>query len=861
MSQPKPPRFIDRLLSWIIKDDLVEEVLGDLYEYHSELADKPTWKKTLFYWFHATQFIRPSLIKNFLGQNKLNYLGMTQMLFKLSFRHMRKRALITVISLITLITGVLSFQLTLSWLKNEISMDDFHSKQDRIMIGVARLSPESGLIAFSISGLFQIDYTAYPEIEKSMYVHTYSPGEIKFSYDDVAYNGTGLIVDSTFFDFFDFGLQVGSEDVLNAPANLVLTEDYARKVFGDEDPMGKFIEVNCDQKGTYQVAGVLNSIPSNSSIKFDFLVPRHSKNFWRRAPQDLILLSEGTTPDQINTKLSEVAGSSERFPNSEAFLYPFRDVYEDKPFNIKLFAKYGNAGNLRTVALITWALLLITIICFTNLQTSVQLSEMDKVKLKHVIGASKGHLVMEWMIRGFIYFLIATVSSLVLYHLFFNGLVDFIGLDLDKRPFLDSIIIAGVILLSVILSALIASTNVFKRLVDLDVSRVKSSHLIGRPRRIMAIAQYAITMVLLIGSAVVTMQLRFMQNKDLGIHQADIVSTSFFDVIPNARQDSVKRAQVERDHQYVISRLSNHPDILAVSQAREPLGFAYDMPFKRSTSAEDFIATKTLNTDPGFFRIFEPSLLEGRFFDETDENYVFKVVINESAKKFFKIENIEDARLTFKVDGEAYQIIGVVDDFYYEHLSQEIKPLILTYFTRTDNEIIVRYRNGTAKKTLEFVEGLYREINPKGIFSASFFEDKVAHQYAKEEKVGRLYSIFGMIAILLSSVTLFSFVYHETNRRTKEVGVRKVNGASQLDIFKLFSYSFLRSIAASLILAIPIGWYLMEQWLSDFSNRIDQEVWMYVLITIVVLLWALIAISWHTLKLARINPVKSLRYE
>lgn len=861
MGKSSPPKYADRFLGFFIKGELLEEVLGDLYEYHTELMDRPSWKRSVFYWFHVLNFIRPELIKKIVGQMKLNNLGMIQLLFKLSFRHMRKKMLITTISLITLIIGVLSFQLTFGWINNEISMDDFHTKRDRISVGVARLSPESNLIAFSISVLYQIDYSEFSEVEKSMYIYTYMPDEIKFHSEGVAYGAKGLVVDSTFFDFFDFNLQIGAKDVLSNPTNVIVTADFAQKVFGKEDPMGRFIEVTCDQKGTYQVAGIVDKIPSNSSITFDFLIPSHSKNRWRRAPQDFIMTKKGADLSQMNQKLAEIAESSERFPNSEASLYPFQDVYEDKPFKVSLFAKYGNAGNLKTVTLISWALLLITIICFTNLQTSVQLAEMNKVKLKHLIGASKRHLLMEWMVRGFVYFLIATGISLFLYHSMFTATVNFIDLELDKQPMLDSLIIVATIFLCVALSSLIASSNVFRSLMDLDVKREKTMHLIGHPRRIMAIIQYAITIVLLIGSVIVAFQLRFMQNKSLGIHQTEIVTTSFFDVIPDANQDSIKRAEVERQHKYIIDRLSGHDDILAVSQAREPLGFAYDLPFKLSSSTDDFIPIKSLNTDPGFFKIFETSIVEGRVFDETDENYAIKVVINESAKKFFKIKDINKARLTSKVTNESYQIVGVVEDFHFEHLSQEIQPLILTYFTRLDNEIVIRYRSGTDKTTLEFVEEIYREVNPKGIFTASFFEDKVARQYEKEEKVGRLYTIFGFIAILLSSVTLFSFVFHETNRRTKEVGVRKVNGATPMDIFKLFSFSFLKSIVLALIVSMPIGWYFMEQWLNDFSNRINQEFWMYVLITGIVLIWALTAIFWHTLKVARINPVKSLRYE
>lgn len=861
MAVSNPPKMADRFLGWFVKGDLLEEILGDLYEYHEELSELPAWKRNIFYWFHVFHFIRPSLLKNLTGKNKLNYLGMIHLLFKLSFRQMRKKQLITLISLITLIVGVLSFQLTFSWVQNEQSMDDFHSKKDRIHIGATRLSPESNLIAFSLSGIFRIDYTNYPEIEESIFIHTYMPGEIHFNTGGVSHTGKGLITDSTFLEVFDFDIKNGSPDALYNPTNILITEDYSKKVFGDDDPIGKFVKVSCDQEGVYQIAGILENIPSNSSLTFDFLVPRHSKNFWRRAPQDIILLNEGVELATINEKFKLIGEQSERFPNSEAFLFPFQNVYKDKPFNISLFAKYGNAANLKTVTLISWALLLIMVICYTNLQTSVQLSEMDKVKLKHVIGAAKGHLITEWLVRGFLYFLIAGGLSIILYFAFFDTIVDFIGLELDMQPVKDTLVILSAILISVTLSATIASTNVFKSLRDLDVRKEKSIHAIGQPRKILAIIQYSITIMLLIGSAIVTLQLRYLLDKELGINQSEIVSVRFFDVIPDARQDSVKRSKVIRNHDYIIDRLSTHPDIISVSKGRMPLNFAYDLPFKLSSSTDDYIPVKTLNTDPGFASIFGLALIEGRTFNKNEGNDDQTVVINEAAKKFFKIDNIEDAILVHKVDDRPHKVVGVVEDFHFEHLSQEIKPLILTNFTRLDNDIIVRYKNGTDKETLEFLEGLFREVNPEGIFTANFFEDKVAEQYGKEEKVGRIYSIFGAIAILLSSVTLFSFVYHETNRRTKEVGVRKVNGATQNDIFKLFGYSFMRSIVLALVLSIPIGWYVMELWLSNFSNRINQEFWMYVVVGLMVLVWALIAIVWHTTKVARINPVESLRYE
>ncbi len=861
MALSKPPKFADKLLSWFIKGDLLEEVLGDLYEYHDEISHLPSAKKKLLYWFHAFHFIRPSLLKTIASENKLSYLGMTKLMFKLSFRQLRKKQLITAVSLITLIVGMLSFQLTYSWIENEVLMDTFHSKKDRITIGVAQLNSEGNLIAPPIARLFQIDYTQYHEIEKNILIHTYMPGEIKFNSNKVSYDGKGLVVDSTFFEFFDFVLLQGSKTSLYDPNSIVITEDFSKKVFKGEQPIGKLIKINCDQEGTYQVAGIVQKIPSNSSVNFDFLIPRHSKTFWRRAPQEIILLKEGAQLSQLNDKITILGEESERFPNSTVFFFPFEDVYHKKPFNITLFSKYGDQSNLGTVKLIAWALLIITIICYTNLQTSVQLSEMDKMKVKHLLGAGKSHLLMEGLVRGLIFFIVAFFISAILYLSFYDDLVTYIGLELDMRPFEDIFIIGLSILFCVLLSSILTSYNVFRSLKDLDIKREKPIHAISQPRKLLAIAQYSITILLLIGSLIVSFQLKYMLNKDLGINQSEIVSTRIFDIIPSNRQDSIKRAKMLNQHRYVLDQISQHPDVVATSQGTPPLGYAYDLPFKVSSSLDDFVPIKTLNVDPGFQDAFDLNVIEGRFYDKNDVRNNMQLVINESAKKFFKIDDITKEKITHQIGNREHQIIGVVEDFHFEHLSREVQPLLLPYFHHPDDEIIIRYQSGKDKEVLQVLEGLYNEVNPEGIFTATFFSDKVAGQYAKEENVRRIYSIFGIIALILSSVTLFSFVYHEANRRTKEVGIRKVNGASPTEIFKMFSLSFLKSIFVSLIISFPIGWYLMETWLENFSNKINQEVWMYLMITLAILSWALIAILWYTIKLSKLNPVDSLRCE
>ena len=860
MAARRFPKFTETIIGWFIQGPLQEEILGDLQEYYEEL-EGPSWKTSIVFWFQVIHCVRPSLMKNIMSFKNYSRLGSVLFQIKFNLRTMRKNQVSTIISLLTIIIGVLGFQLTYSWITNEESMDQFHSKKDRIGVGVARLTPESNLISLAISRLYQIDYSEFPEIEDHISIHTYMPGEIQFEANAISYSGKGLVVDSSFLDFFDFELARGDKKVLSDPKSIIITEDFGFKTFGEIDPIGQIVKINCDQEGSYRVAAIAKRIPSNSSLTFDFIIPKHSQEFWRRAPQDVVLLKEGFLIDQLNTKLNHFGETSERFPNSEVFLYPFKDIYQDHPINISLFSKYGDANNLNTIKFIAWALLLITIICFTNLQTSVQIASMDQVKLKQVIGAAKRQLISEWMIRGLIYGAISLAISISLYYSCFEFIVQYLKLELDLVPNKDLLLIFGATMATVLISFQVASSHVLNRIRKPIIQYTHKIQKIGFSRNALAIVQYAVTILVLIGSVIISLQFDYLVKKDLGIQQSEVVSVKFFDIIPNARQDSIERARILEKYQTILRRLDQNPNISSVSQGLMPFGYAYDLPFKTLGSLDDFTPIKTLNADPGFINVFELELVEGRFYDERDENNALSFVINEAAKDYFKIENIHDAKLTYKGNNEQYQVIGVVKDFHFEHLSQEIKPLILPYFIRTDNEIIIRYQKEADEEVIQFLEHLYREVNPNGIFTANFFSDRVSNQYAEEKKVKRIYSLFGLIALLLSSVTLFSFVYHEAKRRTKEMGIRKVVGANMTEIFKLISYSFFKSMGISLIISIPIGWYLMDLWLQNFANRIDQKLWMYLFISIVVMIWAMGATLWHTTKVAKLNPVQSLRYE
>jgi putative ABC transport system permease protein len=864
MKRRQPPRLPEWLLSTLCREELVEEIMGDMYEYYELLSHQPAWKRHLLYWFHSFQFLRPRMIKKLpMGQNS-SFFGLFRANLRMAFRSYSKNKLVSGLSLATLVFGVVCFQLVYAWITNEQSMDDFHSKGDRIHLVVGKLNPDTDWNAFDVQRMFNINYAEIPHVEKSMVVHSYRPDEIKLVSKGMDHRGKALIVDSTFFDFFDFELTRGTRDVLNDRQSIVITKAFASRVFGKEDPMGQVVDIKCDQTGTYKVAGLVEKIPSNSSISFDFLVPRQSSRFWRRMPQNLILGDAFFDQATFDDDMAVAKAESTRFPESVLSSFPLKSIYLDRSVEIPLFAKYGNRTNNQIMEGVALVLLLITLVSFVNLQTSLQLTLVRKIGVKYIIGASRFDVGLEIAVSRFIYLIAGGGLAFLLYQWLFPYYVGLLELDLDSTPSFDMLsmftVMGGIVLVSWLVS--------FVQVCRLKTSQAiagKLSLKIPRLQRVLTTLQYAITILLLVATSVVFLQLGYMLNKDTGLHQHNIVQTDFFEIMPNQAQDSVAMERMMRRHDYVLNQLNNHPGIRTVSQGTIPIDMAFESSWKIASGDNEYTPVYTMPADPYYADVFGMELVEGRFFSDTlDNNNDNKLVINEAAKTYWGIDDISRVKLTSnsrssnQVD---YTIIGVVKDYHYQHLSHKIRPLILSYSIYQDTDVLVRVEEGHMDEAVTFLGNLYREVNPGGIFAYQTMEDKIDAQYAAEKRLSSIYLTFSAVALVLSSIGLFTFAFHETRRRTKEVGIRKVSGAGFEQVFWLLNLSFLKSVAVAFVLATPLVWYLMRMWLDNFAYRVELSWWIFAGVAVVVLVVAMSTVLWQTISLSKASPVESLRYE
>ncbi len=783
---------------------------------------------------------------------------------KSSTRTFLRYRLLSGMSLLSLIFGALCTYLVLIWVKNESTMDAFHENLDRIHLTTFRTNPMADQAPMPLKLFFDLDLTQYPQVEKTSLVHVYRENEIKMITADREFGGKALVIDSAFFDIFSFAVEGGVErQSLLEPSNVILSEHFARKVFGDENPIGKTVEVRCDQVGVYQVAAVLEKIPSNSSITFDFLVPRHSQRFWRRIPQEIFLATESFNGGEFNALIADEGRSDERFPESVLGSIPLSSVYFDRPFDISLFTKYGNRANVYTMTFIGAVLLLLTTFGFLGIQAILQANARKKVGIKMALGASNPSLITEMLVSRTGYIVVATMVGLVLLNLIFPFYTRYIEVELDQSPGLATLGLATIISGIVLVATIVSIWQSVK--VKATQALSKDSPLLKTPtfQRYVTTIQYGITIALIVATAVVFIQFQFMTTKDIGLDHKEVISVDFFEIASRNREEREKMAA---SHEYVKGKFSMNPDVFATSQGDLPVNLVAEATsWKREAAGFEYTTQNRLTVDPGYGDVLGIEVLQGRFFDELlDKPREQKVVINEAAMRHWQIEDIANAKLASNTNGRqefTFEIIGVVKDFHYEHLTHSIKPLVLVYQPYMDENFLVKFAPGKEAEMIEFLSGLFKDVNPKGVFDYELLEDRVQAQYVVEKRIGKVYFAFTLIALLISSMGLFTFSLHEIKRRTKEIGIRKVTGASNLHVFSLLSGSFLRAILIAFLFASPIAWYLMNGWLSGFANRVEVPVWVLVAAGAIALMVGMAAITWQTLAVARKNPVDSLRYE
>jgi putative ABC transport system permease protein len=788
---------------------------------------------------------------------------------KIAFRNLWRHKAFSFINIMGLTVGMTACFLIFLYIKFELSYDSFHTKADRIYRIVCDIKTPTEVIK-AAGPSWAVPPNVKDEFsEVESFVRIAGGDNVLIRNGDVKYQEEqSMWADSSFFKVFDFKLLKGNpQTALRDPFTIVLTETSAKKYFGKTDPIGKTLLITGDAIPA-RVTGVMKDIPENSQIKGDVVLSmstitkewnKNLDNQWGNyGAQAYLLLKPGVNAKSLEKKfpafLEKRNGTEMRKGQMFAtlFLEPMKDVYLRSTRNGNTT---GNINNVYIFSIVAIFILLIACINFVNLTTARSTERAKEVGIRKVVGAAKSQLARQFIGESVILCLIAFLLSLVVSSLLlplFNELSGKIISEgiFDRGEYVLMLLLAaiGIGLLAGIYPALVLSS--FKPVIVLKGRFATGTRGIVL-RKALVVAQFSISVALIIGTIVVYDQMSYMRNRELGFTKDQmIVIDTNGDPGKNAFNQAIKSI----------------PAVKSTALSSSVPGSGNPGAYSEIENKKGDLQIANLDlyfVDFDYIDQYKIKVLAGRGFSRdfgTDTTQA--MVLNEAAIKMFGYSSPEEAvGRRFKQWGREGKIIGVIKDFHFRSLQQPIKPLSMRIEPGGSNLVSAHVSTANLPATLAAIESKWKTIIPNRPFSYYFLDEFFDKQYRGEERFGSLFLNFSILAIFISCLGLLGLASYSTMQRTKEIGIRKVMGASVRGIINLLSKEFLMLVILSFFIAMPVAWYFMHSWLQDFAYRTKISWWVFVLAGGIAILIAVFTVSFQAIKAAIANPAKSLRTE
>jgi len=796
------------------------------------------------------------------------------------------------VNIIGLSIGIACFSLIMLYVRDELSFDSFHTKGDRIYrMALERIYPgRSRHYAIIPAGYAAAVQNDFAEVEKSCRLFSFGPGAFFLKRGENIYEENFVVwSDTTFFDLFDIPFLKGNlQDALRQPNSVVLTESSARKYFGpDEDPVGQVLDI-MQNENDLRVTGVCADVPQNSHLRFDMLISSSSLGDFIREPNYInfsaltyFLLKSGRDAKALEAKLPDLVTKYASGPvqrnfgvNYEEyqrqgngyryFLQPLPDIYLGSNLESELRPP-GSRQRVYFFMAIAFLIIVIACINFMNLATARSAMRAREVGIRKTLGSPRRQIALQFLSEAMLITLVACVLAWALDRLalpMFNHLTDkqFSGAHMLTPGFLTLMLFIAIVtgLLSGAYPA--ASLSSFKPL-DVVRGRFSSTRKGALLRNGLVVFQFGISVFLIISTILVYQQLAFTQNKNLGFDKESLLSIRAAGGLTAQQSETLKEQ---------IRQLAG---VDAVSGCNTQPGEPYFGVSFRPQGANETTTGSGLIVDEGYIECMKMGITEGRSFSK-DFTDTLSIVINEAAVREMEMTDPIGKTLMSNNDffnpGQDsiawYTIIGVVKDFHFQSLHHVISPLFLVHHQRNfvpgvDNLITVRLKPGDLQGPLRQMESLWKKVQPDTPFRYAFLDREWAHLYESEMTTRKVYGFFSMLAIFIACLGLLALAAFTTEQRTKEIGIRKVLGASVSGIVGLLSKDFLKLVLISLVIASPIAWYLMNKWLQGFAYRITIDWWVFALSGAIAILIAFLTVSFQSVRAAVMNPVESLKNE
>lgn len=789
---------------------------------------------------------------------------------RIAVRTLQKQAGYTFINIVGLTLGLTCYLLLALFIQHELSYDRFHENADRIYRVPENFYENGQLVEASASVGFPVGpalMDAFPGALTTRFYQTFQKDPLLAYEEKRFYEERFYFTDSTVFDIFTIPFVRGNpETALDAPFSVVLTESMAAKYFGLEDPLGKLLRF--EDGLDLEVTGVVQDAPANAHFQYGFLAALQNIDaifeatgntfgyegwYWNPC-HTYIMLPEGMSQGQLEAQWDyfETTFVPERMREFlEFYLQPLTDIH----LHSDLYQEMAPNGSMRTVQIFVAIALIILVIAginFMNLSTARSMHRAREVGMRKVLGAHRGQLMGQFLGESLLLSFLALILALTIAQFFLPVFEHLIDKELARGVLDNPLLLFGGVAIAFLvgLSAGLYPAfflSAFKPIETLKGQAATGSRTASWLRQSLVAAQFAISIALLAGTAVIYVQLGFLQNKDLGFEDEAVV------MVP------IRGTAVKADFKAFKDEISKLPGVVSASAVSDVVG--NDVPV-RPFGAEGFdqaLQIPGLFVDFDFLETFDIDVVEGRGFDRSFETDRDAFLLNEAAVDLtgWHGEAI-GKRMRF---GRDTQVIGVTNNFHYAPLRQTVRPLVISFGPSWYAYMAVRIAPTNVRETIEGLGTAWQQFEPARPFEPFFLDERLDTLYRTEERFGLVFGYFAGLAIAIACLGLFGLAAYTAERRTKEIGVRKVLGATTTSIVALLSRDFTRLVLIAFVVGAPLAFFGMQRWLEGFAYRIDLSPWPFLVAGLLAFTIALLTVSYQSISTAMRNPVDTLRHE
>ncbi len=780
--------------------------------------------------------------------------------FKIAFRQLLKNKTFSFINIFGLSIGMTAVILISLWVHNEMTYDNFHANKDRIyeLWNKGEWSNKMWCWNTTPKVAHKFLIADLPEVEKTARMNWNSTN--LFSYGEKRMNGNGNMVDPEFLDIFTFPMIRGNaKEALKQPNSIVISQSFAKKMFGDADPMGKILKR--DNLDNFVVSGIISDPPVNSRFSFQYLIPwsfliskeGDEENWGNNSVKNFVLLKNNSSFASAQTKVKGLRKKHQTdYEGIDMFLYPLE--------RWRLYSNFENGEEsggrvelVRLFIIISGFILLIACINFMNLSTARSEKRAREVGIRKTIGVLRSSLIGQFLGESVLLVLIAFGVSLLLVQLCLPAFNQLILKELKpdySDPYFWMASLAFILLTGLLAGFYPAFyLSSFKPVAVLK-GTFKAANALITPRKILVVVQFSFAIVLIISTIIVRQQIEHVQKRDAGYAKENLIY-HFLSPDLEKTYDQLKREILANNLALSVTKTS-----APITQGwSDSWGFEWEG--KDPNDKTDF---DRYCVDEGFVTTMGVKLVKGRDLNlkefPTDSS---AMLINESA---LKVMGFKDPIGKIIKDGDSqWHIVGVIKDFILNSPYYPTKPMIIQGAKGWFNVIHMRLRDNAGVADLKRLEAVFKKYNPAFPFEYVFVNEEYGQKFNDEQRMGTFATVFAILTIFISCMGLFGLATYMAENRVKEIGIRKVLGASVTNITSLLASDFLKLVLISIVIATPVAWWFMHQWLSDYPYHVEIKWWVFLIAGLLSIVIAVLTVSFQSVKAALTNPVKNLRTE